>query len=248
MTSPDDGRHEAKFVLPVKVAESLMREIADHCKPDVHAGEDHRYEVASLYYDTKDYRFYWDREESVGYRRKVRLRSYNIAGKVEALCLEIKEKRKHRVAKKRQFFKDLSVLGTHPEGIRWASFDEVLAALPDGETKRELTYLHSRLHLHPTVVIRYIRETLVSRTSPEVRVTLDRDITAGGNSLVALDEDRIIEVLDRKLGVLEVKTNAAIPAWLQAALIRHGATRLKYSKYCVAMRSAVLNGELRKIA
>ncbi len=85
-------RHEVKYLATISDVDSFFKELEPFCSFDKHAGKTNSYEIASIYYDTADLRFYGDREESVGYRRKVRLRSYNNEGKSQALFIEIKGK------------------------------------------------------------------------------------------------------------------------------------------------------------
>ncbi|MEZ4753992.1 MAG: VTC domain-containing protein [Bdellovibrionota bacterium] len=94
-------RHELKYEVPISVADKFFEDCMPFCDWDKYAGPTKMYEIASVYYDTPSFIFYRDREESVGYRRKIRLRSYNTDGKSTALFIEIKEKHKQFVNKKR---------------------------------------------------------------------------------------------------------------------------------------------------
>ena len=63
-------RHELKFIISLEDAEQFFEDLAPYCDDDPHVSALKTYEISSVYYDTVDLRFYYDREESVGYRRR----------------------------------------------------------------------------------------------------------------------------------------------------------------------------------
>lgn len=235
------GRHELKFVVRRDRGLELMRQIEPYCVGDEHADDSHSYDIASVYYDTPSLRFFHDREESVGCRRKVRLRGYVRGGQCSALFLEIKEKHKQVVAKKRAQYPDLSLLQRFDDHVAIPA-NLLLEGLPDGELTREVTFLNELLGLTPVCLIRYRRQTLIGRAEPGLRVTLDTDLTTGG-SLIYSDEQEL-HFLDPMLAILEVKTSREIPLWLQSVLLSHNASRLRYSKYCEGVRLLASEGKL----
>ncbi len=227
-------RHELKYVVDLNEAEAFFESIMPYCDYDPYAGATKSYEIASIYYDTADLRFYYDREESVGYRRKIRLRSYNTDSKATALFIEIKEKHKHFVSKKRINLKDQSLLECglpHNE----IPLSLVVAHMVDSAEAREIDYLERRLNLYPVVNIRYHRKALIPKFEQDMRITLDTRITAGGASLPAFDAEHEHAIIAPDKGVLEIKTNRSIPTWLQAALIHFGMAQTRYSKYCLGV-------------
>lgn len=224
-------RHEIKYLVNIDEIEPFFKDLEQYCSYDPHVGQTNSYEIASIYYDTKDLRFYWDREESVGYRRKIRLRSYNTDGISTALFIEIKEKHKNFVLKKRINLKSSKVLDLgipHNE----IPLSLVIADLEDTAEAREMNYLHSRLELHPIVNVRYIRKPMIPKYEDDMRITLDTKITAGGTSLSVFNKDEEKFICDPKHGVLEIKTNKSIPLWLHSIAKRYHLKHTKFSKYC----------------
>ena len=227
-------RHELKYVISLAEAERLFEDLMPYCAYDKHAGELRSYEIASTYYDTDDLRFFWDREESVGYRRKIRLRSYNTAGESTALFVEIKEKHKQFVNKKRINLRDGSILDCGIPHYR-LPLNMVIDQLEDTAEAREFDYLHRRLHLLPVVIIRYMRKALIPHFEHDMRITLDTKITAGAHRLHAFDPDYEKHIIDPGQGVLEVKSNQSIPLWLNSIMRRHSFVQTRYSKYCLGV-------------
>ncbi len=220
--------------MDLEAANSFFDDIQPYCELDKHASQTKSYEIASIYYDTADLRFYLDREESVGYRRKIRLRSYNTEGKSTALFIEIKEKHKHFVSKKRINLRDGSIL---EQGIphHRIPLDLVIEHLEDSAEAREIAYLQKRLKLYPVVNIRYHRKAYIPMYEDDMRITLDTRITAGGSSLPQYDANEEKPIIVPHKGVLEVKTNHRVPIWLQSALTRYQMTQVRYSKYCLGV-------------
>lgn len=227
-------RHELKYIVDLNEAERLFEDALQFCDWDPHVTETHSYEIASIYYDTADLRFYYDREESVGYRRKIRLRAYNHKGKSTALFIEIKEKHKHFVFKKRINLKSPAILDRFERHDR-IPLEYVLQELEDTAEAREMRYLEDRLHLYPVVNIRYHRRPLIPRFENDMRITLDTRITAGGANLSQYNEATERSIIAPDLGVFEVKTNQSIPMWLQSILRRYAITQTRYSKYCLGV-------------
>ena len=227
-------RHELKYVIDLSEADRLFEDALQYCDWDPHVTDTHSYEIASIYYDTDDLRFYYDREESVGYRRKIRLRSYNREGKSVALFIEIKEKHKQFVLKKRINLRSPDILDRY-ERHDVIPLEEVLTELEDTAEAREMRYLEDRLHLFPVVNIRYHRRPLIPKYENDMRITLDTRITAGGENLAQYDDDSEESIIEPHQGVFEVKTNQSIPMWLQAILRRYAITQTRYSKYCLGV-------------
>jgi SPX domain protein involved in polyphosphate accumulation len=224
-------RQELKILFPTASMESFVQELSPFCTWDEHVGPTHCYEVASLYYDTRDLRFHFVREESVGYRRKIRLRAYVTDGKATTLFVEIKEKHKQLCSKKRVNLKNLEILSTHPQHHR-IPLDAVIAVMEDGPEKREVEYLHRRLKLYPVVIVRYVRYPLIPLHESDMRITIDTRLTCGGESLSVYEKDRERFLINPSTAILEIKTNSNVPLWLQSALRRYGLRQEKYSKYC----------------
>ena len=229
-------RHELKYQVSLGEAERFFEDVMPYCEYDKHADETHSYEIASTYYDSPELRFYVDREESVGYRRKIRLRSYNNDGKAVALFVEIKEKHKQFVSKKRINMKDQSILemGIPHNKI---PLPLVIEHLEDSPEKREMEYLGNRLNLQPVVIVRYVRQALIPTFENDMRITLDTRISGGGEDLPVYDPSKEKLVLGADQGVLEIKSNHGIPLWLNSALSRSSFVQPRYSNYALAVEA-----------
>jgi len=70
------NRFELKYILSWKDAERLKDNLRQYLHPDAYGDSDGIYALASLYYDSPDHRFYWEKIEGIRFRRKLRIRHY----------------------------------------------------------------------------------------------------------------------------------------------------------------------------
>ena len=71
------NRFELKYLISYDTAQKLQEDLKKYVIPDSYSKKDNGlYALSSLYYDTDDYRFYWEKLEWLKYRRKLRIRQY----------------------------------------------------------------------------------------------------------------------------------------------------------------------------
>ena len=98
------NRFELKYLIPLKTAEAFKKALGAFLVPDQHGGSAGSYPLTSLYYDSPDFKFYWQKVEGIKFRRKLRIRVY---GEMASLTpqtpvfVEIKQ-RLDRVTQKRR--------------------------------------------------------------------------------------------------------------------------------------------------
>ncbi len=116
------------------------------------------YGVWSLYYDTPQLRFYWEKIEGLKFRRKLRIRHYgDLDGVTDAspVCVEVKQ-RVNRVTQKRRI--------TLPYGVARQLCDGrelVPHSVRERAFVEEVLELVVRLNLRPAAITGYQREALV---------------------------------------------------------------------------------------
>jgi hypothetical protein len=227
-------RHELKYVEDLAIAENFLAEAVQFCSLDSHAGADGYYETSSIYYDTDSLRFFWDRQESVGFRRKVRLRSYSGGTSEPVIFFEIKEKHKNLVSKKRCSIvtNDINLDLSNKETFE---IDNLLQYASSSIAKNEIEYLHGRLNLKPVVNVRYVRKALAGICDPSLRITLDKRLTAGAPVMTPYQSETEPFFLPPSQSILEIKSENSLPLWLVSMIQRYEFTRSRYSKYCSAV-------------
>ena len=71
------NRFELKYLISYNTAQKLQKDLKKYVIPDSYSKKDNwLYTLSSLYYDTEDYRFYWEKVDWLKYRRKLRVRQY----------------------------------------------------------------------------------------------------------------------------------------------------------------------------
>jgi hypothetical protein len=232
------NRYELKYVLYRDQAEVVSRELLAYLEPDAHGADGGRYEIASLYYDTADYKAYWDKIEGQRYRRKLRVRIYG-DGPVrdDSSCfVEIKQRLDKTLQKKRVLL-PISVATT------LCGSGQVVGDLFDADRSvvDEIRYLSRTLQLQPTCLVSYRRYALDGGDfEPDLRVTFDTNLKSRSHDLTLLSQ-RYAEshfFLPPQWCIMEIKVNQRVPYWLTEIIGKYRLPLRRISKYCSALEQS----------
>ncbi|WP_371933723.1 polyphosphate polymerase domain-containing protein [Streptomyces castrisilvae] len=223
------NRYELKYLVPVELAADLRDELAERMDRDLNSPVG-GYGVWSLYYDSPELRFYWEKIEGLKFRRKLRIRHYGDPVGVtddSPVCVEVKQ-RVNRVTQKRRI--------TLPYGTARQLCDErrtVEHAPNERAFIHEVLDLVVRLNLRPTAMTGYQREALVGRASDTgLRVTFDRRVRGRDRDFhfgQANPENRF--TVPPHMSVMEIKVNERTPHWITDLAARRNLSLIRVSKY-----------------
>ncbi|MFI9822920.1 polyphosphate polymerase domain-containing protein [Streptomyces sp. NPDC052013] len=223
------NRFELKYLVPVEEAAEIRDELAERMDRDLNSPVG-GYGVWSLYYDTPQLRFYWEKIEGLKFRRKLRIRHYgNLDGVTDEapVCVEIKQ-RVNRVTQKRRI--------TLPYGVARQLCDGremVEHSAKESAFIQEVLELVVRLNLQPTAITGYQREALVGRDADTgLRVTFDRRIRGRDRDFhfgTPTPENRF--TIPPHLSVMEIKVNERTPYWITDLAARRNLNLIRVSKY-----------------
>ncbi|MFF8492104.1 polyphosphate polymerase domain-containing protein [Streptomyces albidoflavus] len=223
------NRFELKYLVPVEQAAEIRDELAERMERDAHSPVG-GYGVWSLYYDTPQLRFYWEKIEGLKFRRKLRIRHYgDLDGVTDAspVCVEIKQ-RVNRVTQKRRI--------TLPYGVARQLCDGrelVPHSVRERAFVEEVLELIVRLNLRPAAITGYQREALVGRDADTgLRVTLDRRVRGRDRDFhfgTETPENRF--TIPPHLAVMEIKVNERTPYWITDLAARRNLNLVRVSKY-----------------
>ena len=188
-------RHEHKFVYRNCDPRKIETIIEVNNKPVFHAGKESL--VNSIYFDTPDLVSFYENLNGISKRFKLRLRWYD-AELPRSLCFFEVKRRMNRVIAKERYPIALSC------PLHRLSLKELVAGLIRvlPETPGHLL----RLRPEPVVLVRYRRRHfVVSDIRQQIRLTVDRDITAVGQLGAANLRTRMPLQLDGRV-ILEIKT------------------------------------------
>ena len=225
-------RRELKYILTREQTALLRRAMEGHMEPDQFG----RTTIASLYYDTPDYRLIRASVEKPDFKEKLRLRSYGRASDGSPVFLELKRKSLGIVYKRR--------VKTTVDGA--ARFLRHETDGPDGsQISRELAWFRDHYgELRPSCMIIYDRTAYVE-PGGELRLTIDENPRYRVRNLDLTQPMDGTLLLDEGCSILELKVQSALPLWLSRALSEGGIFKVSFSKYGEAYRRELARQVLR---
>lgn len=216
-------RHELKFLCGEGQLRLLEERIRHICPPDRHAGEDGRYTIRSLYFDTCDDRCFYENEAGVDHREKYRIRIYN--GNTDVIHLERKETL-HGLKRK-----EICLLSLR-QCRRLLDRIPVTGPMPEQDLLRRFLVEQRMQLLMPKVIVEYIRTPYVYAAG-NVRITFDRNIRSSaetGRFLEPQVSGRCVMAQD--CHILEVKYDEGLPGAVRELLTAgQNLSSTSFSKY-----------------
>ena len=235
------SRYELKYLLTVEQQNRFVEVLSNYVGADSQGDELGRYKITSVYYDTVDYKAYWDKIEGHKFRRKVRVRVYgNRAVTSETMCFaEIKQRINKTLQKKRVFLpyaqaRALCGAGEAPEEIN------TLSAV-DQDTVSEIRYLQAALQLQPACVVSYNRRAFDgTEYDSGLRITFDTNLKGRTHDLdlrsTGYAQNQFF--MPPEWCIMEIKVNYHVPYWLTEMIGKFGYTLRRVSKYCAALEKS----------
>ncbi len=216
-------RRELKYILRPEQIALLRRAMAGHMEPDQFG----QTTIASLYYDTPDYRLIRASLEKPDFKEKLRLRSYGRATERSPVFLELKRKSLGVVYKRRV----RTTVGGAERFLRGES-----GGPDDSQISRELAAFRNYYGtLRPSCLILYDRTAYVE-PGGELRLTIDENPRYRTQALDLTRPMDGIPLLDEGCAILELKVQTALPLWLSRVLSEARICKTNFSKYGEAYR------------
>lgn len=231
------NRYEIKYFVDEMKVPELRRELAARmdCDPySPHGG----YPVTSLYYDTPDLRFYWEKIEGLKFRRKLRMRLYGEPAECTdqtPVQIEIKQ-RVNRVTQKRR------IALPYGTALRWLNGREEIECAPGQRAfVNEVTTLIGNLDLRPIVTTGYLREAFVGREADlGLRITIDHRVHGRDRDFHFASGAENRFTIPPKLAIVELKANERVPYWATDLTARLNMSVIRVSKYCQSVEAFAL--------
>ena len=239
-------RFELKFCLPTPLLPELRRRLPAYAAHDSYCADTpgNEYQVKSIYFDSEDLDFYYEKLDGVRTRKKLRVRGYQEVAPNQRVFLEIKRKYDRTVTKERVQL-ELSAVESALNG------DDPSLVMQDRDYRDRKVFDRFRYNvkargLSPVVLIFYHREAFVGLGDSSQRVTFDRDL----RSLAAdnrLDFDRSEDFVEFEPGrfILELKFNEHMPKWMADLVKEFDLRQQAYSKYCEGLRPWMEEGKVQ---
>ncbi|MBR3503137.1 MAG: polyphosphate polymerase domain-containing protein [Clostridia bacterium] len=219
-------RYELKYLLDGPQTAFLL----DRLKGRMELDEYGRTSIASLYYDTPDYRLIRASIEKPSFKEKIRLRSYGLATDWSPVFLELKRKAEGVVYKRR-------VQTTAPRAARFFAGED----LGCGQISRELNYFRDFYgELRPACLIIYDREAYFEPDGG-LRLTIDYNPRCRVDRLSLTHSMAGMPLRPAGNTILEIKVQDAMPLWLTRVLDEGRIRKGSFSKYGEAYARYILN-------
>ena len=229
------NRRELKYAVTRDQYQPLIEALAAHLQPDAYGDEQGRYLVTSLYYDTTDYKAYWDKIQGHRYRRKLRVRVYGEQTVTpDTSCfVEIKQRTDRAIQKKRVVLPYSSAIDLCEAGM-----DVKPVPQASGAVVEEVRYLRAALGLQPACIVSYDRLAFQGgQADPGLRVTFDTNLKGRAHDLSLLStgyaQNRFFA--PPQWCIMEIKADGSVPLWLTKLIGEYRCTSRNISKYCTAL-------------
>ncbi len=225
-------RYELKYIVSPEQIAFLREKLKGHMRVDEYGITS----IASLYYDTPDYRLIRTSIEKPPFKEKIRLRSYGLAKEDSRVFLELKRKAYGIVYKRR-------VPTTKAAVDKF--FNRETDIFANGQIAREIRYFRDFYpRLVPSCLIIYDR---VAYFEPggDLRLTIDSNPRYRFDDLDLCTSMDGTSLLGEGWAILEIKVQEAMPLWLTAILAEGKIYKGSFSKYGEAYKREVKNIQKR---
>ncbi len=223
---PMKFRHEIKHTISPGedlILTSRLRKLFVH---DENADSHGVYRVSSLYFDTPNDTALRQKLDGVNCREKFRLRHYN--GDLDFIRLEKKSKQNGLGCKR-----STRVTREQVEALLGGNTHFLLES---GDPLLQELYSKMRGQLlTPRTIVTYDREAFLYAPG-NVRITLDRNLRTGLNSLDFLNPEVFHVPVSDGVSVLEIKYDAFLPEIVKMAVQTPNTRAGAYSKYAICRR------------
>jgi hypothetical protein len=230
------NRFELKYLISLQQAEHFKSALCAYLLADEHGGESGSYPLASLYYDSPDYRCYWETLDGVKFRRKLRIRRYGADEALNAdscVFVEIKQRLGGVTQKRRAIL-------TYGQALRLCNERQMPEHAPDDQAVMDEIYAFIwQYNLRPASIVRYQRQALIGAAYDiGLRVTFDTGLTYQASPLRLDAPPDGLAMLPPEYVVMEIKVNERIPYWLTEMVAAHNLKMVRMSKYCRSIEAS----------
>lgn len=223
-------RVEKKYEIDMYTASDLKRVLSQAMTSDTHNRND-GYIVRSLYFDTFYNNDYYDKENGIEHRRKIRLRTYDQNS--NTLKIELKQKEgdyqhKYSLTISKDMAKEI-ISGRY----------EVLTQLNNDFANRLYIIMKTELY-RPVCIVEYDRLAYIVKEN-NTRITIDRNLRASESNLDIFYERLALNPISSKI-ILEVKYNNFLLSYVKDIINRANKSNTSASKYCMSRNISYIGG------
>ncbi|MFB1082239.1 polyphosphate polymerase domain-containing protein [Jeotgalibacillus sp. JSM ZJ347] len=226
-------RYELKYLITMDQYKRFREAIMPHMNVDTYGNPEGKYNIISLYFDSDDYKIYYETRNKLRFRQKLRLRIYDQADLNSQAFFEVKQKFKNVVNKRRTVIP----LNEAYESIKEPQWNADLSKYnpSNPQIMREVLHFKDLYDLKPKVVVSYDRQAFMGIEEKDLRVTFDYNLMCRNDDLRIENGPRGQYFIDPGYVVLEVKVSNSVPFWLARLLSEFELPKQSVSKYCTSI-------------
>ena len=196
-------RIEQKYLLTEKQKEALLKLIDVYIKKDDY----YEREICNIYFDNDDNELIVNSLEKPIFKVKLRLRSYEVPNMDSKVFLEVKDKYKGVVGKRREKMK-LSEFYDYYENNKYK----------DSQIMKELNYYFKLFKLKPYIFVGYDRKSYYVKNNRDLRITIDSDLRYRTDNLRLEYGSKGNNYFKDNTYIMEIKALDGLPLWLTRVL------------------------------
>jgi SPX domain protein involved in polyphosphate accumulation len=243
----NQSRYEFKYAIDMALIPQIRKFIKPYTNFDANLKDVNSkyYTVRSIYFDTPELDFYYEKMDGLKIRKKLRVRTYDNGN--DYAFLEIKRKYNNCVVKERTRL-SISTIGhlinTSEHSACELPGDDYTARLVSGK------FLYNLLKkgLLPTLLVVYEREAYQGKIIVKDRITIDSDLRVLIKPELGdiLNNINFVKVTADQ-AILELKFNNRMPKWMKNLSAEFRLRKQSISKYCLgldACRNGSMDGEI----
>lgn len=210
-------RYEEKYFITKEKIQNLLSKLSEYMISDEYG----KTSICNIYYDTPDWRVVRASMGKPVFKRKLRMRSYNIPQKNDEVFLELKKKFDGIVYKRRM---RLPI-------DRVPVFLEKPSIFDSNQTAREIADFQKNYNSYPRVFIGYDRTAFFGKNDRNLRITFDENMRWRTERLDLRQGDDGKRIIDNNLILMEIKISGGTPLWLSKILSEEKIYPVSFSKY-----------------
>jgi SPX domain-containing protein involved in vacuolar polyphosphate accumulation len=235
-------RDEIKFKISTNMAEVLKQRLSLVMDIDSHSREsDRSYHIRSIYFDNLDSDAFYEKVDGILYRKKYRIRIYNLSS--ESIKLECKHKHNNKTFKEsitisyemaqKLINNDLDDIIIDDRKQNFYGIDDQRVYLSEDNLLRKFVIEIKLRQLKPSIIVDYRRQAFTYPIS-DVRVTFDHNVRSGNYSSELFSPHvQTYEMFNKNELVLEVKFNEILPTQIAMILSTIPSYRQAVSKFAI---------------
>jgi len=196
-------RIEQKYIITKEQKDELFKRIDEYIEQD----EYFESKICNIYFDNDEHELIINSIEKPPFKAKLRLRSYEVPNMDTKVFLEVKDKYKGVVGKRRIKMSLKEFYDYYENGI-----------YKNEQIMKELDYYFKLFNLKPSIFVAYDRRSYRQKNNKDLRITIDSNLRSRSDDLRLELGSRGEKYFKDDLYIMEIKVLEAMPLWLTRSL------------------------------